>query len=137
MRYKRWIPFLMIAILLTGIIWKVTREPPPEIPRFPTIKGEVHGIDRIIFFAFLPFPDQRQIMLFTDLQKAKYGNLKGGFEIHFFNDFEKTPTAYPITEAQMKHLCAVYGYNHKTGLDQLSWTIPPKKAATDKHYSPE
>jgi hypothetical protein len=134
MQNKRWIPYFFILLLLAGVIWLVSREPPPKIPQSPTIKGEVKGINHVTLLAFLPTADQHRIMLFLDFQKAKYGNLPHGFVIYFFNDFHKTPTNYPFSGEQMKHLCAVYHYNSKEGVDQLSWTIPPAKAALDTPY---
>ena len=122
---KTWIPIFFILLLSAGAIWMVTREPPPEIPKFPTITGKIQGIDYVTLFAFLPVSDQRRVSLFLDFQKAEYGGLSGGFKIYFFNDFHNTPTTYPLTEKQMKHLCAKYSYNKKNGLDQLSWKIPP------------
>lgn len=134
MQNKKWIPYFFILILLSGVIWMVSREPPPKIPQSPTIKGEIKGIDHITLLVFLPIVDQRQIMLFLDFQKAKYGDLPHGFEVYFFNDFHKTPTSFPFTDEQMKHLSAVHHFNAKEGVDQLSWTIPPEKTAPDTHY---
>jgi hypothetical protein len=109
----------------------ITKEPPRKTPQFPTVVGKVRGIDQITLFVFLPAPDQRQIMLFLDLRKGEYRDMSSGFKIYFFNDFNNTPTGYPFTDTQMKHLCAVYRYNHKERLDQLSWIIPPQKPAGD------
>ncbi len=131
MRNKRWVPYLLILLFSGVMIWILTQKPPPKIPQFPTIKGKIHGIDNITLFVFLPIPDQWQVTLFVDFQKAEYGKLSGGFVIHFFNDFHNTPSKYPFSESQMKHLCAVYRYNHKAGLDQLSWKTPPKGSAAD------
>ncbi len=130
---KRWVPYCLLLLFSLGMVFILTREPPPNIPQFPTIMGAVYGIDSVTLFVFLPVADQRQVMLFVDFQKAGYGGLRGGFVIHFFNDFHNTPQKYPFSEGQMAHLCATYRYNHKDGLDQLSWRIPPKKPAAD-HY---
>lgn len=134
MRNKRWIPYFFILLLLAGVIWLVSREPPPKIPQSPTIKGEVKGISHVTLLVFLPIADQRLAMLFLDFQKAKYSDLPHGFVVYFFNDFHKTPTSYPFNDEQMKHLCAVYHYNSKEGIDQLSWTIPPEKTVQESQY---
>lgn len=134
MRNKRWIPYFLILILLAGIIWLVSKEPPPKIPQSPTIKGEIKGINQVTLLVFLPFADQHQIMLFLDFQKAKYNDLPHGFIIYFFNNFHKTPASYPFSDEQMRHLCAMYRYNSKEGLDQFSWKIPPEKNTQDMHY---
>ena len=134
MRSKRWIPLLVIVLFAGGIIWKITRKPPPEIPRFPTVKGKVFGIDHVTLLVFLPVPDLRQVMLFVDFQKEKYKNLARGFDIHFFNDFRNTPTSYPFTREQMKYLCATHTYNPKEGIDQFSWIIPPESSPGGPHF---
>lgn len=130
MQSKKWIPFLIILLFSAGIIWITTRKPPPEIPRYPKVIGEVYGIDRVTLFVFLPFPDRQQAVLFADFQKEKHQKLKGGFDILFFNDLHNTPTTYPITQTQTKHLCARYTYNPKAGRDQFSWIIPPENSSS-------
>lgn len=60
----------------------------------------------------------------------------------FFDDESETPTAFPMTDSQMLHQVAQYGYNPSTGFEEFVWltvtnrkTSPPKMSRSrDRIY---